>query len=302
MIKEIDLRKLVIEIDDELIKEGKEPSKRSFHTNLKIINNLGIHGMDILNNPISNEVNKIYSELYRSTDLCMPPMHTGAFMFRDIFFSIRMPITYGKVINNPIELLDDITENQKEWLFSDKKSGLIFFDQVIDLMDFIYGLDDVRGEKTLPDKTLLYWLKAKQQLEAVSATVLGSFDKDAITQNSCLATELILKGALIIGGVPDNELIHKYGHKLINLANKAIEQLPNIDKEVMLFVVNKFPDYVQDRYNDTGLSRLELGNLLMYAQYVGGEILRQFSKRNFRTEIMSVDSNWNLTNRTFPKA
>jgi hypothetical protein len=302
VINDIDLRKLVIEVDDELIAEGIKPFQRPFHANLKIGKRLQLGSRDILNDSLSIKIQQIYNNLYRPTDLYSPPMHIGAFMFRDVFFPLRIPVIFGTVGINPIELLNDITDSQKEWLFSNQQSSLKFLDQVIDLMDFVYGFHDI-GAEQVPNKTLIWWHKAKQQLEAAAATVLGSFDKDAVIQNCCIATELLLKGALMakIEGITEKELANKkYGHNLENLVNKTAEQLPTFDKETVLSVVNQFPDYVKSRYEAEKFSRLELGNFLMNTQFISGEILRQFSERNFRANFRA-DDNLDLTQRTFPK-
>ncbi|MGZ8163469.1 MAG: hypothetical protein ACXWTT_11455 [Methylobacter sp.] len=193
---------------------------------------------------------------------------------------------------------------QKQWLFSNQQSGLAFFDQAIDLMDFVYGLDDLEKEKQLPDKTVEWWYMAKQQLEAAAATLLGSFNKYAVIQNCCISTELLLKGALMAKG--DTEEIlkdrKKFGHNLERLVIKTAQHLPSLDKETMLFAVNQFPDYIESRYKAKDFSRIKLGCFLMNAQFIGGEITHQFSNRNFRANMTaSPNDDWNLTHRAFPK-
>lgn len=301
MINDIDLIKLVIEVDDELIAEGIKPFQRPFHANIKIGKRLQLGCRDILNDSLSIKVRKIYEELSRSTDLHMPSMHIGVFMFRDVFFSVRIPPASGSPIIEPIKFLDDITEKQLEWLFANSESSSKFFDQAIDLMDFVYGLSDVLGEKNLPDKTLIWWHKAKQQLEAAATTLLDANDKDAVIQNCCIATELLLKGALMakVEGITEEDLASKkYGHNLKNLVNKTAEQLPTFDKETVLFAVNQLPAYVKSRYEAEKFSRLELGDFVMNTQFISGEVLRQFSERNMRVNLIGAD---NLSKRIFPK-
>ncbi len=67
-------------------------------------------------------------------------------------------------------------------------------------------------------------------------------------------------------------------------------------------VVKQLPDYVESRYEAKNFSRLELGRFLMNTQFISGEILRQFSERDFRADFTETpDESWNLTHRTFPK-
>lgn len=306
VVEKLGLMSLVIEVDDELIKDGVEPFKRPPIAYIKISQGLQPGSGTILqNDPLFNAVNQIYNKLYRPQDLYMPPMHMGAFMFRDVFFSLRIPLIFGSPAINPVDFLVDISEIQKQWLFSDKQSGLTFFDQVIDVMDFVYGLDDLENLGKLPDKTVEWWYLAKQQLEAAAATILGSFNKYAVIQNCCISAELLLKGALMAKGVDEKTLASKkqgYGHNLENLVNKTPQQLSNLDQGTMLFAVKQFPDYVASRYEAKEFSRWELGIFLMNTQFISGEIMRQFSERNFRKDFTAKpDDTWSLTHRTFPK-
>jgi hypothetical protein len=304
--EEIDLTKLVIEVDSQLIQEGAEPFQRPLAAYMRIVQRLQPGSISTLqSDPLFNAITHIYSELYRSSDLHMLPMHIGAFMFRDVFFPLRIPVIFGSPAINPVDFLVDVPEIQKRWLFTEQQSGLAFFDQVIDLMDFVYGLNDLEKIGHLPDKTVEWWYLAKQQLEAAAATVLGSFNKYAVIQNCCISTELLLKGALMAKGVDEKTLAskkHGYGHNLENLVDKIAEKLPDFDQETVLLVVKQLPDYVESRYEAKDFSRLDLGSFLMNTQFIGGEILRQFSDRNFRSDFTATpDDTWNLTHRAFPQ-
>ncbi len=304
MAKEIDLMKLVLEVDDQLIQKGVEPFQRPFQACLMVAESLVPCGAIPLDAPLFQAINQIYSELYRPEDLHMPPMHVGAFMFRDVFFSLRIPPNLGSGAGtNPVNFLEDVPETPKQWLFNDRQICLTFFDQVIDVMDFVYGLDDLEKIGQLPGKTMEYWYLAKQQLEAAAATLLGSFNKYAVIQNCCIATELLLKGAFIAKGIDTNTLRYKpYGHDFKNLVNKTAELVHSIDQEMLLFTVRQLPDYINSRYEAKRFSRLELGNFLMNTQFISGEVLRQFSDRDFRSDFTRTpDEDWNLTHRTFPQ-
>ena len=300
-MENINLTKLVLEVDDELIQEGVEPFQRPFHACRIIAERLSVTLPH--DDPLFKAVAQIYSELYRSTDLFMPPMHVGAFMFRDIFFPVRIPISSGSPAINPVDFITDVPEIQKRWLFTNQQTGLTFFDQVIDLMDFVYGLDDLEKTKTLPEETIERWYLAKQQLEAAAATVLGSFNKYAVIQNCCLGTELLLKGALIAKGIDEKILRYKpYGHNFENLINKTFELIPSINQEMLVYTVRQLPHYIESRYKAKEQTRLDLGRFLMNTQFISGEILRQFSKRDFRSDFSTTpDDNWDFTHRTFPK-
>jgi hypothetical protein len=305
--EEIDLRKLVIEVDEELITEGVEPFKRHLAAYFRILEKLGLNQGSprplFGNDPLCDAIHQIYIQLYRQSDLSMPSMYLGAFMFRDVFFPLRIPIVLGgSLAINPIDLLD-APDIPKRWLFDNHQTGLAFFDQFIDLMDFAYGLDDLEKIGNLPKETVEYWYLAKQQLEAAAATLLlGSFSNYAIIQNCCIATELLLKGALMTKGLNKNDVREKYGHNLKELVKDSAILLPSLDKETLRSVIEKLPPYIGSRYDASGSSRVDLGTFLMNTQFIGGEVLRQFSTRNFRLEFISrADNTFDLTNRSFPR-
>ncbi|MDX2229529.1 MAG: hypothetical protein NW220_07820 [Leptolyngbyaceae cyanobacterium bins.349] len=303
MAEEIDLMKIVLEIDEQLIQKGVEPFQRPFHACLAIAERLVPRSAVPMDDPLFQSINQIYSELYRPTDLYMPPMYVGAFMFRDVFFPLRIPVAYGSPAINPVDFLIDVPEIQRRWLFTDREVGLTFFDQVMDVMDFVYGLDDLEKGDKLPSETIEYWYLAKQQLEAAAATLLGSFNKYAVIQNCCIGTELVLKGALIARGIDAKTLKYKpYGHNFENLVNKTFELLPNVNQEILLHTVKQLPDYINSRYEAEDFSRLDLGRFFMHTQFASGEILRQFSDRDFRADFTTApDEEWDLTLRTFPR-
>jgi hypothetical protein len=307
MIKEIDLAKLIAEMDDQLMEERCPLSKRPFVAYMRLKQRWEPHDMcTAQNDSMYIAIEYFYEGLYRPSDLQVKPVHLGAFMFRDVFFPLRISRVCGaKRTINPISLLGDISETQKQWLLADEQTVLTFYDQVIDLMDFSCGLEDLAGGESLSKETLEFWDLAKRQLEAAAAMVLGTFDKDPVIQNCCLSIELLLKGALAAQGISKEMLKDQkqgYGHNLKNLANKTAEFLPNFDGETVLFVIQQLPGYVSSRYEAEQISQLELGRFLMYAQFVSGEVLRQFSDRNSRAHLTTRSGHdWDLTCRIFPR-
>jgi len=298
-LDDADLFQLVLEVDMQLMEQDAPPHIRPIQACITIADRLGISF--ILGDDFSKKVNAIYQQLYRYTDLEPPAMHVGAFMFRDVFFPLRIPVIYGAPAINPINFLLDITDFQERWLFSDIVTVLTFFDQFIDLMDFAYGLDDF--EKTSSSqRTIELWILARRQLEAGAAIVLGSFDVYAVIQNCCVGTELLLKGALFEKGMTDEQL-KKHGHKIKDLASEVVNVLTNLDEERLIYVVNQLPNYVKSRYEVQDYSRRQIGKLVMNTQFIAGEILRQFSDCDFRSAFKAdaeVEPEWDITRRVFP--
>ncbi len=298
-VNDDELNNRIIALDNELIDQGFEPWQREINLESKLSQELEIiyyvHSNE--NQPRHIKLIKQYlAAYYRNSDLLMPPLHVGTFLFRDLFFPVRIPFIIG---SPPIDLrkfLCQATETQASLIFGDRTSLLTFCDQAFDLLDFVYGLKDLGQQDLISSRCVEWWNLAKQQLEAASATSLGSFTKYAIVQNCCVSAELLLKGALLQEGV-DEGLLSKsskgFGHNLESMARKACDLKREINSELVLAVVANMPNYIDTRYNEIRLTRVQLGRLIMNTQYLAGEILRCYSSPNFRLELR-------VPERTYP--
>lgn len=281
----IDLQALVMEIDTVLIEEGYEPFQRPVHACSRIANKLGISfTIGDKKDELVDTVHFIYESLYRKDDLYMPPMHIGTVMFRDIFLPLKIPVILGRVAVDPVESLHGVPENTIKWIFHRDEMASKFTDQWIDLFDFVYGLDDISKLPKQPAQAIEFWQLAKQQLEGAAATLLGSIDKSTVIQNSIIAMELLLKGALLARGESEARL-KRYGHKMAGLADQACELMPDADRARLKLVIARTPQLIERRYQAKNYKRTEIGQIMMDAQFVAGEVLRQFSDRDIRASL-----------------
>jgi hypothetical protein len=289
-----ELSERILALDNELINQGFEPWQRQIHIESKLSQELQISYI-VSESYEPHHVKLIkhhFATYYRKEDLYMPPLHVGAFLFRDLFFPIRIPIIWGSPVIDLRKFLCQATESQMKLVFGERISTLTFCDQAFDLLDFVYGLDDLAKQDLINLRTIEWWHLAKQQLEAAAATTLGSFTKHAIVQNCCVSAELLLKGALLQEGVGEDRLSNTskgYGHNLENIARKVCGIRHEIDSRLVFAIVSQMPRYVESRYNDMGLTRIQLGQLLMNTQFLAGEILRCYSERNFRLDAPIQD-------------
>jgi hypothetical protein len=286
-VSDEELNERILALDNELIDQGFEPWQREIHIESRLSKELQI-SYTISNNDQPRHVKLIQQYLaayYRKEDLFMPPLHIGAFLFRDLFFPIRIPVIFGSPVIDLRKFLCQATESQEDLIFGERTSTMTFCDQAFDLLDFVYGLDDLSKQDLVSPRSVEWWNLARQQLEAASATILGSFTKYVIIQNCCVSAELLFKGALLQEGV-DEDLLSKskngFGHNLESMARKVCEFRSEINSELVLAVVANMPNYIETRYNDIGLTRVQLGHLLMSTQFLAGEILRCYSDRNFK--------------------
>ncbi|AUG52176.1 hypothetical protein CSC3H3_05130 [Thalassospira marina] len=298
---EINLHSLVIDIDKNLIESGYQPFQRPLQACSEIAKKLGISfSIGQKEDDFVCAIQDIYKNLYRPKDLHCPPLHIGTFMFLDTFLPIQIPLIYGTPKIDPVKCLREVPENILRWIFSDKASANTFFDQWIDLSDFTYGLHDVESTQKIHSQAIEYWHLAKQQLEGSSATLHGSIDKYTVIQNSAIATELLMKGAMLAQGEPEKK-VRKYQHNLPELSMDLCKTFPNLDHHRIKGVVKGIPSLVERRYEAKKYTRTEIGTLLMNTQFIAGEILRQFSGRNVRNSLTTQsDQNAEIQHRYYP--
>lgn len=299
---ELDLNALVIDIDTALLNEGYTPHQRPLHASLRISDMLGMKvNIGDENDKLIEIVHFVYESLYRMDDLYMPPMHIGTVMFRDIFLPIYIPVFYGTVAIDPVKSLHLVPENTVKWMLMNNESASTFIDQWIDLFDFVYGLDEISKGQDYSAKALEFWQLAKQQLEGAAATLLGSIDKYTVIQNSIISMELMLKGALLACAETEENL-KRIGHRMDKLLEAACDYMPKADHDRLQLVINRTPALVTRRYEAKDYKRTELGQILMDAQFVSGEVVRQFSDRNARLTLTDSSSDTNAPQeRYYPK-
>jgi hypothetical protein len=297
----IDFQALVMEVDAVLIAEGVEPFQRPLHACTRIADKLGCSfRIGEKKDELVEAVHFVYKSLYRAEDLYMPPMHIGTVMFRDIFLPLKIPVVYGQVGVDAIKSLHGVPENTIKWMFHSNGTASTFIDQWIDLFDFVYGLDDASKLTNHPPQAVEFWQLAKQQLEGAAATLLGSIDKYTVIQNSIIAMELLFKGTLLAQGEPEARL-KKYGHKMGDLVDKACQIMPQADQDRLKLVVDRTPPLVERRYQAKSYKRTEIGQIMMDAQYVAGEVMRQFSDRDMRSGLTVKSSEgWDYQERFYP--
>jgi hypothetical protein len=133
-------------------------------------------------------------------------------------------------------------------------------------------------------------------LEAAAATATTAYDFRGTVQCALLGGELALKAGLAGHGISDAELGSRaLGHNLAALADRLAQFEPDFDVNRVKRVVAAFPDFVQSRYNTQPPDRIETGHILMGAQYIGSEVTRCFSDRDYRKDNPAAPP------RTYPR-
>jgi hypothetical protein len=281
-----ELLKLVVATDDEALSTSTSPKQRMLPVAMAVMKKLGYSGSILAGTatpPIVERIFTAYRLLYRPSDLAIGGMHGGIFMFRDVFARVGIPFGYGKMSINPFELTD-LSEMQLRWLCSQPSSQQIFMDQFIDIFDFAGGVGGLGDYKTPPKEALeVFWLAAFQ-LQAAAAALSVAFDSRGAVQSALVGAELVLKGGLAAIGASESER-RKHGHDLVSVAKAYSAAYTDFDLDRVLATMKRLPAFVENRYSPVQPTRVETGHIVMGAQYIAGEVMRQITGFSFRSAV-----------------
>lgn len=289
------LQSLIVAADDEALQEGTEPRQRPFSVIPKVMEKLGYKefvfgGQGTL--PIVDKIAALHRTLYRPSDLAIGGIHGGIFMFRDVFARVYVPIAFGHAAIDPFTLTD-LSSNQLGWLGTRKYDLHMFLDQFMDIFDFGGGIGNYANYKTPPKEALEFFWLAAFQLQGAAASLSVAFDSRGAVQSALIGTELALKGGLAAAG-EDKATIRKHGHDLTSAAKAFGSKQSNFDLDRALRAISRMPPYVENRYSPDQPSRIETGHIVMGAQYVAGEVMRQIAGYSIRS------ANPQPTERVYP--
>lgn len=278
--------RLIIIADDEGLVAGEDPKQRSFQNVIRVMRNLRPDGFILSGIGVPAEVeqiNRLLSQLYRPNDIGVGGVHLGAFMFRDVFCRLSVPIVFG---NFGLDALNqtDLSLGQKKWLLSLGNERARLNDQFLDLFDFGYGVMEINHTRKVGTECENLLGLAHFQLESAAATVTGAYDLRGAVQSALLAVELALKSCLAANGVSLTTLKQEFGHSLSKMVFAIREQESHFDAERVLRTLKTFPQYVPNRYSSSQPARVETGHIVMGAQYIGSEVTRQLTDRNLRLQ------------------
>lgn len=277
---------LILSVEDQLDAEGMDPKDRSFHGPNRVMTRLGYESYvvgGVGTPPVLERIRSIQKTLYRSKDTGVGGIHGGAFMFRGIATKIYIPIIYGRVGINPLDLCD-LTDDQKRWLGSRDSDLAAYIDTFADLFDFAAALAPMGGYKYPPKDCIPLLGLASFHFQAAGAVLCNAFDERGCIQSAIIATELTLKGALRGKGASEEDL-KKLSHRLSDLVAETAKSWTGFNGEKALNKLASFPPYVENRYSEAQPTRREAGNIVMAAQFIAGETLRAISGGDFRAGL-----------------
>lgn len=284
----------VFELDARLITEGVRPAARPMRITQEINQAAGVVTVisPMTRDPVSDAVHALLRITYGEQLLGMGPIHVGAIMLRDVFVPFYVPGGYGSFRVSPWDFVDKSTANVGLLTHLSPDDAARATDQILDVWDFGWTVDDLRHEKTLSSKLAD---QARDQIESACMTLQGSFSARIAIQGTAYAVELFSKALLAKAGWSKSTLA-ELSHNLQRCLTKVCDYYSTIDRELVLHSASYIPYVVKERYaeNDQNFSRRLIGDVVGYGQYILGELARAISDRNLRQNSDGT------TERSFP--
>lgn len=235
---------------------------------------------------ILGRIEAAFSSIYRKQDLATSG-HIGVFMYRDVFARIRVPRAGGLVSIKPFDHIE-LTPVQLRIIQTEPKEITKFLNQFCDVADVQYGGEELNGPNAKIELVGRFVGLSRLHLHAAAAIVTGGYDYRGAVQSALLATELGLKAGAAAQGLKEKEIKDRFNHSVDELADFAASHWVNFDVARVKRVTEMQPHYVLNRYSPTQPDRREVGGIIMGAQYVVAEVIRQMSDRDFRKSFSLV--------------
>jgi hypothetical protein len=159
----------------------------------------------------------------------------------------------------------------------------MFLDQLCDVADIDYGTSELNVPFAKAELVTRLIGLARLHLHAAAAILTGGYDSRGAVQSALLATELSLKAGAAAQSLSEPELKQRFGHNLTALVDFVGGAWVAFDADRVRRVIARQPQYVPNRYAPIQPERREVGHVVMGAQYIVAEVVRQMSDRNLRS-------------------
>lgn len=275
--------------DKKLFDAGMDIKRRYWEVPQAVMKQLGYIGYAIAGYgkpKILERIEKSFASIYRNQDIAMGG-HIGVFMYRDIFARIGVPHINGEVSLNPFDFVD-LTPVQLRIIQNEPEEMETYLDQFADVADVQYGTQEIKTPFSKMELVVRFIGLARLHLHSASAVLTGGYDFRGAVQSSLLATELALKAGAAAHGLTEKKIKDEFGHKNFDVAEFVGARWLSFDLNRVKRVIAKQPQYVPNRYAATQPERREVGHLVMGAQYIVSEVVRQLSDRDFRSGIQPL--------------
>lgn len=239
----------------------------------------------------SDEARTIFNWFYENTkpgSHAIGSMYKGAYYFDSCFWSVNIPLGYGKQFC--VNALDSLQmpDNLKQQLESDSRESGSFMFIWVDCFDYAYGYDDIFKLKSFNELATNYIRSAHKELQATVSLLLEDNPQPKAIETARMAVEMFLKAILVINdnSWDEKKLKNKISHDLIKAIDGCINVTGSQELKNLKSLLSFFPD-IQERYQGKTRKNADLWQAYALAQGVGAIFTRMFSDRDTRPQLFS---------------
>lgn len=246
--------------------------------------------LGIFPNPAVEDICRTYERLVPEVTYIWPGMGTGLVSSLDRVKAVKVSVAFGTPKLVPHEVLGFTSDGDwGRWCRNNREIAAKSMFAFADIFDLVYGIDD--SDKLSGGRGPELWGLAASHLEMTvhslekTGSPLGSQ-----LQPVHLTAELALKGTLVQLGVSEEELSRKpFGHNLVALAERMVAECPHPNDPLVLAIAKRVPNYVENRYSGSTLTRLEIIELAIGTQFIAGSAVRRVTQRDLGKIFESSD-------------
>ncbi len=248
--------------------------------------------MGVISNPVVTEICRAYERLIPEVSFTWPGMGTGLVASLDRVKTVKIGVSFGSPHIRPYE--DMGFNSHAEWETWCRRDSSIVAKSLFayaDIVDLVYAINDSLSiSREL--QAYIYWGMSASNLEIVAHSLSRTgMPVSSIIQPICLTIELAVKGTLLLMGVAEKELKSRVlGHNLIALTERMSRERPHRSDDNIFAYVENMPDYVQTRYSSIQMTRQQIIDLALRAQFIAASATRRMVKNRDSALQLESDS------------
>ena len=285
IVTEIDQQSLFLlveRLDRDAALSGIEPKARSLHVQIEACKQLGTSwSIPTPKGSIADRVEKAHASLYRQEDVAVGGVFIGTGVYLDLFFTVYMPISYGTV-KLDIKKCTDASEDQLRRIAYRPQDWQRFESQVYNIWDIGAARAPYHGFSKPTGKTGEFFELSIINCEAAGASARSGIRLNGSLHLALVSIELSLK-AMIVDLIPDcsEKFLKDIGHDFAKAA-QCVAASPKYKVMDLSDSLAELPGFVNSRYDEKRVSRLELGRILELSQEVLNRFVRGYSGKSLR--------------------
>jgi hypothetical protein len=216
-------------------------------------------------------------------------LFTGSFFFDVSFWPVSVPVAYGNFKLNPLEALETMPDPVKKDLCASAYDLQVYMLYWADCVDYGYGLEDLRKLQPLSRLAMSFLANADRELHAAVTQVITPRPNYKAGLAARMATEIFLKTFLIAKCNLTEEDVKHFSHDIGRIANRCHEVTPLEEFKTIINLAHLFP-VVDSRYTGEEQRLHEVWNGISLCQVSAAAVIRQFSDRDIRPQLISACS------------